>query len=137
MNDANMVQFKSVNDFRLNGAKYFMPCISIDCVIFGFHDNQLKVLLLKIANLDEWGLPAGFIYKEEHIDEAAKRIVCERTGLQDLFLQQFYLFGDPHRCDTNITKSAFEKDRIQAPKDNWLLQRFLTIGYYALVDFEA
>lgn len=137
MNAANVIQFKSVNDFRLNGAKYFMPCISIDCVIFGFHDNQLKVLLLKIANLDLWGLPAGFIYKEEHIEDAAKRIVCERTGLQDLFLQQFYVFGDPHRCDNNITKSAFEKDHIQAPKDNWLLQRFLTVGYYALVDFEA
>lgn len=132
-----MVQFRSVNDFRLNGAKFFVPSVSIDCVIFGFHDSQLKVLLLKIANLNGWGLPAGFIYKEEHIDDAAKRIVCERTGLQDLFLQQFYMFGDPRRCDNNITKIAFENSGIKAPKDNWLLQRFLTIGYYALVDFEA
>ena len=59
-----MIKFKSVQDFRLRGGKYFMPGISIDCVIFGFHDNQLKVLLLKIANLNGWGLPAGFIYKD-------------------------------------------------------------------------
>ena len=78
-----MVSFKTVNDFRLRGGKYFMPCISIDCVIFGFHDGQLKVLLLKIANLGGWGLPAGFIYKEEHIDVSAQRILSERTGLQD------------------------------------------------------
>ena len=77
---ACMVEFKSANDFRLRGGKYFMPCISIDCVIFGFHDSQLKVLLLTIANFGGYGLPAGFIYKEEHIDTSAKRILCERTG---------------------------------------------------------
>jgi hypothetical protein len=131
-----MVEFKSANDFRLRGGKYFMPCISIDCVIFGFHNNQLKVLLLKLANYGGYGLVAGFIYKEEHIDESAKRILHERTGLDNIFLQQFYIFGDPHRCDENITKTVFEKENIDAPKDNWLLQRFLTIGYYALVDFE-
>jgi len=132
-----MIKFKSVQDFRLRGGKYFMPGISIDCVIFGFHDGQLKVLLLKIANLNGWGLPAGFIYKDEHIDDSAKRILCERTGLHDIFLQQFYVFGHPSRCDNNITKIAFENTGIKAPKDNWLLQRFLTIGYYALVDYKA
>jgi len=60
----------------------------------------------------------------------------ERTGLDDLFLQQFYVFGDPHRCDNNITKVVFENTKFNAPKNNWLLQRFLTIGYYALVDFK-
>lgn len=132
-----MVSFKTVHDFRLRGGKYFMPCISIDCVIFGFHDGQLKVLLLKIANLGGWGLPAGFIYKEEHIDVSAQRILSERTGLHDIFLQQFYVFGDPNRCDNNITKIAFENTGTKAPANNWLLQRFLTIGYYALVDFKA
>src|SRR3954471_24120864 len=132
-----MVKFKSVNDFRLNGGKFFMPCISIDCVIFGFHDNQLKVLLLKVANLEAWGLPAGFIYKDEHIDASAKRILLERTGLNDIYLQQFFVFGDPRRSDNNITKIAFENTNTKAPADNWLLQRFLTIGFYALVNFKA
>ena len=132
-----MVSFKTVNDFRLRGGKYFMPCISIDCVILGFHGGQLKVLLLKIANLGGWGLPAGFIYKEEHIDDSAHRILSERTGLQNLFLQQFYVFGDPKRCDNNITKIVFENTGTKAPANNWLLHRFLTIGYYALVDFKA
>ncbi len=132
-----MVNFKSLDDFRLRGGKYFMPCISIDLVIFGFHNNQLKVLLLKIANLPLYGLPAGFIYKDEHINESAKRILKERTGLSDIFLRQFYVFGDPKRSDENITKISFEKSGIKHQKNNWLLERFLTIGYYALVDFEA
>ncbi len=132
-----MVDFKSLDDFRLKGGKYFVPCISIDIVIFGFHHNQLKVLLLKIVNLTLYGLPAGFIYKDEHIDESAKRILKERTGLSDIFLQQFYVFGDPRRSDENITKISFESSGIKHQKNNWLLERFLTIGYYALVDFEA
>ena len=133
-----MASFKSVTDFRLRGGKYFLPCVSIDCVIFGFHDGQLKVLLLRLAEyMGGWALPAGFIYKEEDIEEAAKRVLQERTGLTDIFLQQFYLFGKADRCENNITKAAFETQGIKAPKNNWLLQRFLTAGYYALVDFVA
>ncbi len=132
-----MIQFKSAHDFRLHGGKYCMPCVSIDCVIFGFHDNQLKVLLLKIEHLEGWALPGGFIYKDEHIDDSARRILHERTGLQDIFLQQFYVFGDAKRSDENITKLVFEKTEFKAPENNWLLQRFLTIGYYALVNFNA
>lgn len=132
-----MVEFKSANDFRLRGGKYFMPGISIDCVIFGFHDSQLKLLLSTVAGVGDWALPAGFIYKEEHIEDSAKRILKERTGLEDIFLQQFYVFGDSARCDNNITKNAFEKSQITPPNNNWLLGRFLTVGYYALVDFAA
>ncbi|HNP22954.1 MAG TPA: NUDIX domain-containing protein [Panacibacter sp.] len=132
-----MVEFKSANDLRLRGGKYFMAGISIDCVIFGFHDGQLKLLLSTVANVGDWALPAGFIYKDEHIDDSAKRILKERTGLEDIFLQQFYVFGDPNRCDNNITKNAFEKLQITPPNNNWLLGRFLTVGYYALVDFAA
>lgn len=132
-----MPEFKSVNEFRLNGGKYFVPSVSIDCVIFGFHDNQLKVLLLKVVNYHGWGLPAGFIYKEEDIDAAAQRILQERTGLTDIFLQQFYIFGNANRCDNNITKIAFDNLQIKAKPNNWLLQRFLTVGYYALVDFKT
>lgn len=132
-----MVQFKSVGELRMKGGKFFMPCISIDLVIFGFHDNQLKLLLLKLENLDEWALPGGFIFKEEHIEAAALRILQERTGLEEIYLQQFYIFGDPNRCDNNISKNIFEKTNAKVPPHHWLLQRFLTIGYYALVDFEA
>jgi ADP-ribose pyrophosphatase YjhB (NUDIX family) len=99
-----MIEFKSANDFRLRGGKYFMPGVSIDCVIFGFHDGQLKLLLIKIEMLATGLCAAGFIYKDEHVDDSAKRILEERTGLQDIFLQQFYLFGDPHRCDNKSQK---------------------------------
>jgi len=119
----------SFKEFLLRGAQLYMPCLSIDCVIFGFHDDQLKVLLMKWKDGDNWCLPGGFILKEEAIDDAAIRILQDRTGLNDIFLQQFYAFGDPYR-DRN-------KDRlkIQGKYGKWLMERFVTVGYYALVEF--
>ncbi|MEY2761300.1 MAG: 8-oxo-dGTP diphosphatase [Bacteroidota bacterium] len=111
--------------------------ISVDCVIFGFQEKQLKVLLLKFKNNEVWTLPGGFIGKEEDADEAAKRVLWQRTGLEDIYLQQFHAFGDLKR---NI--GAFEKHEeinlaMGRSKEDltWLSNRYITIGYYALVEY--
>ena len=81
------------------GDQIYQPGISVDCTIFGFHENVLKVLLLKIKHSNKWALPGGFIYKDETIEKAAYRVLQERTGVENIFLQQFNAFGDPHRSD--------------------------------------
>ncbi len=81
-------------EFIRDGHLIYMPQLSINCVIFGYHDRELKVLLAKYADLDGWGLPGGFIKKEEPLSRAAGRILEERTTLKNIFLQQFYTFGD-------------------------------------------
>jgi 8-oxo-dGTP diphosphatase len=118
-----------------NGGQVFHPGLSIDCVIFGFHFNQLKVLLLRFTPKPQWGLPGGFIYQEEHLDDAANRILKERTGLDQIFLRQFKVFGDPARSDRSLFTNLMQREKIPISSDNWLLKRFLTIGYYALVEF--
>lgn len=117
------------------GANYFMPSVSLDCVIFGFHDNQLKVLLLKMKAADHWALPGGFILKAEDVETAAKRVLRERTGIEDIFLQQFYVFGKPGRSDKNQHLTRLKREGIPVKPDNWILQRFITVGYFALVNF--
>jgi 8-oxo-dGTP diphosphatase len=118
-------------DFFENGHAYFLPNVSIDCVIFGFHNNELKVLLLQWKDSLKWCLPGGFIYKDEHTDEAAVRILNSRTGLDNIYLQQFYTFGDPQR----EKKGPGVKKHLKLPKDSWLYGRFITIGYWAIVEF--
>ena len=118
-----------------NGGKIFLPSISVDCVIFGFHDNELKVLALKMKHAGVYGLPGGFILKNEPVAAAASRVLKERTGLDNIFLQQFYTFGEPMRSDKKVHLISMKKEGLVPDKDNWLLQRFVTIGYYALVDF--
>ena len=130
-----MKQNRTIQEVIQEGGKYFMPSVSLDCVIFGFHENQLKVLLLKMKNMDQWALPGGFIYKNEDIEDAAIRVLRERTGLHDIFLQQFRVFGQPNRAEKKYHLNMMKKDGIRVGKDNWIIQRFITVGYYALVDF--
>jgi len=111
--------------------KSYLGHISIDCVVFGFHEGLLKVLALKVKNEESRYLPGGFVLKNEPIEEAANRILKERTGLDEIFLQQFYVFGDPERSRPH---HDLYKDMIPE-SENWFANRFLTIGYYALVDF--
>lgn len=129
MSKKNIIDLGS-DDFLTRGHEYFLSHLSIDCVIFGFHNNELKVLLLEWKDTHRWCLPGGFIYKDEHIDDAANRILKLRTGLDKIFLKQFHAFGDPSRDR--------KKHGFKIPRDigkSWLWERFITVGYWALVEF--
>ena len=104
----------------------YMPGISIDCVVFGFHGGMLKVLLIKVKDQKLWGLPGGYIKKTENLKEAASRILKERTGAQNIYLQQFRVFGDLDRSE------GFFEDYEDTL---WHKQRFISVGFYALVDY--
>lgn len=112
----------------------FLNHISLDCVVFGFHDNQLKVLLLRMKFTKEWALPGGFVHENESLETAANRVLKERTGLDNIFLKQFEVFSDPQRSKTNPAV----QDLIDSGKDpdhEWFNQRFISVGFYALLDF--
>lgn len=111
--------------------------ISVDCVIFGFQENHLKVLLLKFRNNKVWSLAGGFIGKEEDVEDAAKRVLWQRTGLENIYLQQFHTFGDLKRNIGAIEKHQEINLAMGRSNDdlNWLSLRYISIGYYALVDY--
>src|SRR4051812_30498103 len=88
----------------------FIPHLAVDAVVFGFHDNQLKVLLMQYSKTGLFALPGGFIKQDENLDDAAKRVASERTGLTDIFLEQFYVFGDMARHDPSPFKTFFTED---------------------------
>lgn len=114
--------------------KEYLESVSLDCVIFGFHNSQLKVLLLKMKYTHEWALPGGFVKLNETVEEAAARVLHERTGLADIFLKQFRVFSDPNRSKMNPAVN----DLIQSgdrPDLEWFSKRFISVGFYALVDY--
>ncbi|MFM6943575.1 MAG: NUDIX hydrolase [Aquirufa sp.] len=115
----------------------WLPGISVDCVIFGFHENSLKVLLLKFKKTPVWALAGGFVGPEEDVDQAAQRILAERTGLSDIYLEQFYTFGDLARNYRAVDEHRDVNNAMGGSpmKMDWVDQRFITIGYYALVDY--
>lgn len=117
-----------------NGAG-FLPGLAIDSVIFGFHQNQLKILLLEYRNTGLLALPGGFIQSDENLDDAARRILADRTGLRNIYLEQFYVFGDRSRHDPAPLQAILTAKGLTPAQDHWLLSRFVSVGYYALVDF--
>lgn len=108
------------------------PGFSVDCVVLSFYKKKIHVLLNKFDAIDLWQLPGGFMLKEESADEAAYRTLSMRTGTTGIYLKQFYLFSDPHRTRVDQNEQ-FLATGYGAP---WLMQRFITLGYYALVKYD-
>jgi hypothetical protein len=129
-----MITLNNLHNFFEQG-HLFHPNLSIDCVIFGFHEGLLKVLLLEFKNTKHLALPGGFVYKDESVDAAAKRILEERTGLKNIYLEQFYTFGAAERCKNSVHKVFLDANQISNDENHWLLGRYVSVGYYALVDF--
>lgn len=103
----------------------YVPHISVDTVIFGFNGDQLKVLLLKMKFNHQYFLPGGYMKKEENLESAAIRILRERTQLDKIFLQEFAVFSELNRSE-----EAFK----DFSDDLWHKKRFISVGYYALVN---
>jgi 8-oxo-dGTP diphosphatase len=95
--------------------KYERPALTVDCVVFGFDQADLKVLLIKrglAPYKDTYALPGGFVRINETLEEAARRELEEETGLKKIFLEQLFTFGELNRD----------------PRE-----RVVTVAHYALV----
>lgn len=125
---------EELRELFANGHETYLRNISVDCIIFGFHGRELKVLLLEANYSSSWALPGGFIARNENIDAAAARILKQRTNLSDIYLRQFSVFGDANRATQHHNRSILSKHGVEAGT-SWLFDRFVTVGYYALVDF--
>jgi len=95
--------------------RHARPAVTVDCVVFGLDDEDLKVLLIQRdiePFIGKWALPGGFVALGETLEESALRELREETGLTKVFLEQLYTFGNPGRD----------------PRE-----RVVTVAYYALV----
>ena len=87
--------------------KFFQFGMSVDCVVFGFHEGKLKILLIKRGAppyKGQWAIPGDLVYPNENIDIAAKRVLKDLTDIENLFLQQIdYLsVGFLQFCPVNL-----------------------------------
>ena len=82
------------------------PRVAVDAVLFTIEAGTLKTLLVKIKHgpfLGQWAFPGGLVHVGESLDSAARRELYEKTGVQDLYLEQLYTFGEVHRDPTAQT----------------------------------
>lgn len=81
-------------------------------------------------------LPGGFVKRDEDLESAVKRGLRERTGLEEVYLEQFHTFGSMDRFQPEVMESILLAAGANIPMDYWMLDRFLSVGYYALLDYE-
>ena len=91
---------KSLKGLQSEVHSFNRIALSVDCVVFGFDENKLKVLLIK-SDLrkfnSQWSLLGDLVRPEEDLEDAAYRILAQRTGLSDVYLEQVRTFGNVKR----------------------------------------
>ncbi len=109
---------KTAESEKISHLDYFNIGISVDCVIFGYDKKELKVLLIK-SDMKEfsglYSLLGDLVMPDEDLEAASYRILKERTGLDDVYLEQVQAFGDTKRHPSG---------------------RVITIAYYSLIDIK-
>lgn len=110
------LNLKTAETEKISHLDYFKIAISVDCVIFGYDNKELKVLLIK-SDLEEfkglYSLLGDLIRPDEDLDAASYRILKERTSMDDVYLEQVHTFGSIDRHPSG---------------------RVITISYYSLID---
>lgn len=112
------------------GTKFIHTYVSVDCVMFGFDNDQLNILLVQFdrdqpedKNLK---LPGGLIYNDEDVDDAAQRILFELTGIKRMNLHQFRCFASPdrarHPADMKWLSRAYQPN----------IDRLITVAYLSI-----
>ncbi|HEX6332728.1 MAG TPA: NUDIX domain-containing protein, partial [Flavisolibacter sp.] len=114
-----LFRLKTAAAEKSSHSEYFNIAVSVDCVIFGYGDKQLKVLLIK-SDLKEfaglYSLLGDLVRPDEDIEQAPYRVLRERTGLHDVYLEQVYTFGKIGRHPSG---------------------RVITTAYYSLVNIKS
>ncbi len=114
----------------------FLSHIAYDSVIIGFSGDRLKILVIEYHNTGLFALPGGFVGLKENLDDAVRRGLLERTGLERIFLEQFYTFGDVRRHQPEILRRILQANDDDTQQNQWLLDRFISVAYYALINYE-
>lgn len=132
-------QKELLSDLHIPG---IVPSISIDCVVFGYLEKKLHVLLIKYKDTQSWTLPGGFLYEGAEMDETATNIVSSRTGIDNVYLNQFYTFSslDRHwkhkKKDWECLQTLLAKlpERDQKPFEELMIQRYISTAYFVLLN---
>jgi 8-oxo-dGTP diphosphatase len=113
---AKAISLKTAELEKISHLDYFNIAISVDCVIFCYDDKELKVLVIK-SDLEEfsglYSLLGDLVRPDEDLDSASYRILQERTGMEDVYLEQVHTFGSLNRHPSG---------------------RVITTAYYSLID---
>jgi 8-oxo-dGTP diphosphatase len=104
--------------YKIPIEKFFQFAMSVDCVILGYHEQSLKLLLIERGaepHLGKLALPGDLVYPNEDLDLAASRVLKDLTGLENVYMKQTHTYGQVDRHP---------------------IGRVITVGYYTLISVD-
>tara|TARA_R110002049_G_scaffold309206_1_gene518553 strand:- start:7790 stop:8476 length:687 start_codon:yes stop_codon:yes gene_type:complete len=106
--------------------------LAVDCIIFGFNDNRLELLLIHRGfepEIGKWSLIGEFIGNDEDLDDAANRVLYDLSGLQNIYMEQVKTFGKANRDSSGrvvsitysamILKSEYNEEQVSKYNAKW------------------
>ena len=120
---------------------YEQPAVTVDLVIFTVNNDTLKAMLVKRTEepfADHWSIPGGFLKLGESLEEAAMRVLREKAGVENVYLEQLYTFGKPDRDPRTrvITVTYFALipwKKLQQPESEKVSDRMWLIPLFPLL----
>ena len=93
---------------------------------------------MEYHNTGLFALPGGFVGVQEDLDQAVRRGLAERTGLKNIYLEQFYTFGSLARFKPEVMATILSANGLHPGADypSWMLDRFISVAYYALINYK-
>lgn len=110
--------------------------LAVDCIIFGFDQEDLKILLIKRdfePEKGKWSLMGGFLKKEENLDQAATRVLKHLTGITDIYMEQLYAFSDVDRDPAERTISVAYFALINIAEHNEKLSEQFSAQWFSIL----
>ena len=102
--------------------------LAVDCIIFGFNDNRLEVLLIHRGfqpEMGTWSLIGGFIDNDEDLDEAANRVLFGLSGLKNIYMEQVRTFGKADRDSSGrVVSTVYSAMILKSEYDEALVQKY-------------
>lgn len=120
----------------------YISHLSVDCVVFGYQDKAIKVLISRPKYAPSHSaLPGGYVLKSDGIERAAVRVLRERTQIENVYLEQFRVFGHENRIvgsefkeQVKVGLRKLDPEVFDDEVIHWMTGRFVSVGFLALVD---
>ena len=130
---AFLSDLKQAEQYFRDASNLFMPGVSVNIVVFSYHEGEIRVLITRLADTEYYALPGGYVLNDEDLDDAAIRIFSDWANVSEYHLEQFYTSGKADRTSDHLIREILSEVK-SISTSWWFDQRKISVCYFALLN---